>query len=177
MRFGRDPHGAGQINFLVPNGTAVGRQTFVVQVSGMTTHEGSIDIAAAGPGLLTNPNNGADAAAALNKDGSGNGPSSPAGKGEVVVPFGVGPGALDGSVDNGALAPTDPPLRTTSEVEAFVQAESVPVAFSGLAPNLVNAWQLNIAIPADVASTADGRVALFAVSGRINSQPVVIWVQ
>ncbi len=170
--------GAGQVNFLVPNGTAVGRQSFVVQVSGMTTYEGTIDIASASPGLLTNPNNGADAAAALNQDGSVNGPDNPAGKGEVVVLYGVGPGPLDGSVDDGAVAPgAEPFLRTTSDVEVFVQAESVPVGFSGLAPSLVNAWQLNITIPADVAATADGTVAVFAVANRINSQPVLIWVR
>lgn len=169
--------GEGQINFLVPNDAELGQQSFEVTVSGMATYEGTINLIAASPGLLLNPNNGEDSGAVLNQDGTVNGPDNPASSGEVVVIFAVGPGPLSEEPPLGDVAPADPLITTTSDVEVFVSTESAPVGFSGLAPNLVNAWQLNVTVPEGTPTTEAGLVPIFVKSNGIASQPVGIWVQ
>lgn len=166
--------GGGQINFLVPGETPEGRVPFRVEVSGMAIYEGSIQIWPTSPGLLSiNPGDVARPGAVLNQDNTLNSQDNPAAPGEVVQIYGVGADFVELPAD-GAPAPTDRLISTSTPTLAYVSVAEAEVSFSGLAPGLVNAWQLNVIVP-DVAFV-DGQVPVQAEVGGIKTNAVSFWV-
>ncbi|MGH9672987.1 MAG: hypothetical protein ACRD44_07380 [Bryobacteraceae bacterium] len=90
------------------------------------------------PGLFSADNSGIGQAAALNQDGSFNGPGNPAAPGDIVVLFGTGggqtnPGGRDGRI-SGSGAPVG---ELTQEVKATIDGEPAEVLYGGPAPGLV----------------------------------------
>jgi uncharacterized protein (TIGR03437 family) len=156
----------GQINFQVPSGANIGQNSISVRLAdtGELLAAGTLLVAANSPGFFTLSQNGKGQAAALNQDGiTVNGPSNPAPRGSVISLFGTGQGQVSPAVADGAGAPASPLATTvavpTSDAKTcLTQQPSVCVAigttfgniqFSGLAPNYVGLWQLNVQIPMD----------------------------
>jgi uncharacterized protein (TIGR03437 family) len=152
-----------QINMQVPVNTPTGSQG--VAVRRVDTNEllagGVLSVSEAGPGFFTANQNGVGQILALNQDNTQNGPSNPAARGSVVSLFGTGQGPVNPAVASGEPAPGSPPAVTvatpTSDgVTCLTVQPSVCVAigstfgdvlFSGLAPNFVGLWQINVRIP------------------------------
>jgi uncharacterized protein (TIGR03437 family) len=167
--------GGGQINFLVPRETPTGRQAIRVAVSGMTTFEGTVQVFEVSPGLLSlNPGDPAKPGAVLNQDGSINSEQNPASRGEVISIYGVG-ADFEELPENGAVAPDDRLIPTTTETRVFVSVAEAALQFSGLAPGLVNAWQINASIPNE--SFVSGLVPVYASLGNVRTNSVSIWVE
>jgi uncharacterized protein (TIGR03437 family) len=157
-----------QINMQVPVETPPGSQG--VAVRRIDTNEllagGVLSVSEAGPGLFTADQNGLGQALALNQNGSLNGPSNPAARGSVISLFGTGQGPVEPAVASGQPAPGSPlavtaATPTSDGATCLTVQPSVCVAigsmfgdvqFSGLAPNFVGLWQINVRIPEGVIS-------------------------
>lgn len=167
--------GGTQINFVVPGATAnQGKVSIRITVAGNTTYEGTINMWPISPGLLSlNPADAAKPGAVLNQDSTVNSQENPAARGEVVQIFGVG-ADFASLPDDGAAAPGDPPINTATTPTVYISTAEAQVQFSGLAPNLVNAWQLNVFVPDQ--SFIKGQVPITAEIGGLKSNLVSIWV-
>jgi uncharacterized protein (TIGR03437 family) len=152
-----------QVNAIVPYEIAGQSQTVVqVEYQGVMSTGMTLQVASAAPGVFTINFTGSDQAAAVNQDGSVNGPSNPAAKGSYVSIYFSGggetspPGAT-GSVTGLALK------FLTQHVSVTVGGQAATVTFAGAAPTFVDGvGQLNI------------RLAGNAQSGL--AQPVVVTV-
>jgi uncharacterized protein (TIGR03437 family) len=75
----------------------------------------------------------------LNQDFSMNGPANPLPRGQVLVVYATGLGAV---MKQGQLSATAAP------VTAVVNGQELPAEFAGLAPGYVGLYQVNVRIPA-----------------------------
>jgi uncharacterized protein (TIGR03437 family) len=171
--------GEGQINFLVPRETPTGRQPLRVAVSGMTTFEGTVQVFEVSPGLLSlNPGDAAKPGAILNVADDGvrtvNSEQNPARRGQSIEIFGVG-ADFEELPENGAEAPLDRLIATATETKVFVSVAEAALQFSGLAPGLVNAWQINAVVPNE--AFVSGLVPVYASLGNLRTNSVSIWVE
>lgn len=166
-----------QINFLVPMSApdsgpvslmvmrpsaeqilAVGCTT--VQTAGFNTADGSDDrflctdqlqADVASPALFTF-GGGTGQVAALNQDNTVNSPQNPISRGQVLQIFGTGQGRVPNAPPDGMPAAGVTPTIDTPRV--LVGTGFVPdanILYSGLAPDLIGVWQINVKIPDNVA--------------------------
>lgn len=146
----------GQINAQVPFNVAPGAVNVQVTSAGQTTAAQQVQVAAVSPGVFT-----------TNQAGSGDGdilhaqtfqlvtPGNPAVPGEFVLVFGTGFGATNPAVASGMPAPSDPPASTQMTPTVSVNGIPATFNFSGLAPNFVGLYQLNIQVPANTPAGAN----------------------
>ena len=131
-------------SFLEPGFSPV----IVIESGGLVSHDIVVDMPEAAPGFFTFDSSGSGQAAALNQDGSVNGPDNPARPGSVVVLFGTGLGPLDGPVEDGAV--TTGLSRATLPVTAQVAGLEAEVFYAGSAPGMISGvMQVNVKTPAD----------------------------
>jgi uncharacterized protein (TIGR03437 family) len=146
--------GPDQINFVVPmaapqTGTA---DLQVVQTAGgRVLGDTTVEMVAADPGIFSLTGNGIGTAAAVNQDGTINGPTNPAIAGQTIQIFGTGQGFVAGAPPDGT-APTGP-LQSSIAPTVIIGPDIITgtgIAYSGLAPGEVGVWQLNVVIPNDI---------------------------
>jgi uncharacterized protein (TIGR03437 family) len=146
-----------QINLVVPlEAPTSGNATLnVSRVStGQILASALVPMGPASPGLFTLDASGSGQVAAVNQDGSINGPSHPAPWNSIVSFYGTGSGLVPNEPADG-VAPTGA-LSTPTSPQVVVGDQYVPagnVTYSGLAPGLVGVWQLNVKIPNTVVPT------------------------
>jgi len=163
---------SGQINFLIPYQAAPGVRSVRVRTSGATL-DGVVRVIPAAPGVFVADNSVTPPRGAiLNQDFSVNSAGSPARPGQVIQIFGTGPGALDGSIADGAAAPRSPLLRTRSTPQVFIGGVAADVQFSGLAPDFVGLWQVNAFVPNQ--PFVNGRVAVQIFMDGVDSNEVTV---
>ena len=125
-----------QINAQVPPGIAPGVHTLRVRsVYGVAQQ--SVGVSAIAPAIFLTGNSGMGAV--LNQDFSMNGPANPLPRGQVLVVYATG---------LGAVARQGPLSVTTAAVTAVVNGQELPAQFAGLAPGYVGLYQVNVPIPA-----------------------------
>lgn len=78
--------------------------------------------------------------------------SDPAERGEAVIVYATGLGAVEPALPSGQPAPLRPLSLTVEEPTVTIGGRPAPVLFSGLAPTLVGVYQLNVQIPDDAPS-------------------------
>jgi uncharacterized protein (TIGR03437 family) len=125
-----------QINAQVPPGIAPGVHSLRVR-SAYGVAQQSINVSAVAPAIFLMGNSGMGAV--LNQDFSMNGPANPLPRGQVLVVYATGLGAV---ARQGQLSVTSVP------VTAVVNGQELPVEFAGLAPGYVGLYQVNVPIPA-----------------------------
>jgi uncharacterized protein (TIGR03437 family) len=76
--------------------------------------------------------------------------ANPAARGEVVVIYATGLGAVDPPVPTGSQAPLSPLSRTVVTPMVTIGGMSADVLFSGLTPGYAGLYQINVRIPEDV---------------------------
>jgi uncharacterized protein (TIGR03437 family) len=141
-----------QINLQVPNATpAAGTAEMIVQrrSTGQVLAAGAVPMSAVSPALFTGSASGTGQAAAVNEDGSINGPTSPARPGTVLSLYGTGTGVLPGGPADGEAAVGI--IETDEKPVVLLNNAALPadsVLFSGAAPGFVGLWQINLRIPA-----------------------------
>jgi len=139
-----------QINFLLPNGAPSSGtvELQVVQAStGRVVAAGQLPMSEASPGLFLNTAAGPLQAAAVNQDGSLNGPSSQLPRGQVITLFATGAGHIPGAPEDGSVAQGLTP--TAGDTKVFIAArvhEGGEILYSGLAPGLLGLWQINVQV-------------------------------
>ncbi len=161
---------ATQVNAIVPYEIA-GQAQVAMQVSYQISTSAvlTLQVAAAAPGVFTVSKTGSGQAAAINQDGSLNGPSNPALKGSYVSVYFTGggqtsPAGVTGSVNSEVLKYL---LQTPS---VTVGGQTAQVAFAGAAPAYVDGLnQLNIRLSTD---TPSGSQPISITAAGVNSPPV-----
>ncbi len=177
-----------QINFLVPmdaptSGTA---DLLIVRTdTGQVLSNSPVQMDRVSPGLFTLPQTGSGQAAAINQDGTINGPANPAPRGSIVAFYGTGQGVVPGAPPDGAAPTGETP--TSQKPQVIIGIAPVPpenVTYSGLAPGLPGVWQVNVKIPDTVApttSTVQTQVVMVLNSipsgGGGFGRPVTMWVK
>ena len=142
-----------QLSFPLPGNLAAGAYTLKV-VSRFGTAEQEIVLLQNSPALFYSP---PGQAAALNEDGSLNGPSNPARRGRALVLYGAG------------FAAGDEP------VEAFLEGVKADVLYAGPAPGFPGVSQINLVVPGPV-PPGPARSLLLRQAGR-QTNPVTIAIQ
>jgi uncharacterized protein (TIGR03437 family) len=146
----------GQINLQVPYELAGRSVTRVaVTIDGLDPVEMQLPLREAAPGIF----------AALNQNGTLNGPQNPADRGSVVQLYLTGQGVLDPPLPTGAAAPLEPPFPVpVLPVRVTMDGLEAPVLFAGAAPGFVGLTQVNAAVPAELRPSAEVNVALLVGS-------------
>jgi uncharacterized protein (TIGR03437 family) len=100
--------------------------------------------------------------------------SNPAAAGSLVSIYCTGLGAVTDQPPTGAPAPVTPLAETTTKPTVVIGGAPASVQFSGLAPGLVGAYQVNAVVPS---SSATGDAVPVTISiGGITSNTVTIAV-
>jgi uncharacterized protein (TIGR03437 family) len=151
-----------------------GRQSTRVQVENATNRSEVMDLIVsqdASPGIFTLDASGRGQAAALNENGTVNGPGNPAGQGSIIVLFATGEGQTRPAGQDGRIIATD--LRVPIlPVAVNIGGVPVEVLYAGSAPNLVSGMmQVNVRLNPAVPRGADVPVELRV--GPAPSQPGV----
>jgi uncharacterized protein (TIGR03437 family) len=124
-----------------------------------------------GQGIIWSANNGMLAApvGALSQE------SQPAAAGSAIAFYATGLGAVTNQPASGAAALSDPLSQTTATPTVTIGGESARVLYSGLAPQLVGVYQVNVVIPAGIA--AGSAVPLTLTIGGVVSNAVTLAVE
>jgi uncharacterized protein (TIGR03437 family) len=152
-----------QINAEVPLTMAPGVHSLRVQsVYGSSQQPVTVSAVAPGIFLIANPPVGAITDQNFNLVG----PSNPLPRGQSMVIFATGLGAV---TQSGQLS------RTNAPVTVVLNGTELPVSFAGLAPGFIGLYQVNVAIPA---GTPPGLgIPLTLKVGGQQSNPVLVALQ
>ncbi len=166
---------ADQVNAIVPWMTAAGETLgteIVVERGGETSDIGYVTASPTAPGLFTADSSGDGQAAALNQDGSVNGPQNPAAPGEIVVFYGTGGGLTTATPIDGAAA--EGPAELLAEVEVRIGFQPAQVLYAGAAPGLVHGViQLNVLMDPELPVSAATPVDLWIGGVQSPGAPTV----
>jgi uncharacterized protein (TIGR03437 family) len=138
-----------QVNFQVPWETALGPATVTVAVNGGASNAVTVNVLGAAPGLFSTSSG---QAIVQNSDYTLNSPSNPAKVGSTIVAYLSGSGAVSPPVADGAIAPIGTLVYLNSGSSATIGSSTAQVAFAGLAPGFVGLVQVNIVVPAGLAT-------------------------
>ncbi len=109
-----------------------------------------------------------------NSDGSVNSAANPAARGDFVVIYGTGGGVTSPVGTTGGLWADAPLASLTLPVAISIGGESAGVIYSGSAPTLLSGFfQINVRIPADLASSAATSLILNIGNGQ-TTVPVAV---
>jgi uncharacterized protein (TIGR03437 family) len=150
-----------QVNFVLPGAAEPGNQLLRIE-SAFGSREVGIVVEETAPAVFAQGGRGI----VVNRDGSLNAPATPARRGEVMVIYATGLGALE---QRGQLAVTR--RAVTVEVEGI----PLVVDYAGAAPGLAGINQINARIPASLPPGIDLR--LVVKQGDRSSPPVLVTIQ
>ena len=141
-----------QLNAVVPQSVAGGSSVDVVVThGGHVSSTWNLPISSTDPALFTLDGSGHGQAAALNSDGTLNGPSNPAVRGKFITLFGSGFGEWNQLVPDGAVIDSSQTTVKTP-VTVTLGGTDAKVLYAGGAPGLVNGVVVvNAEIPLGVA--------------------------
>jgi uncharacterized protein (TIGR03437 family) len=149
--------GTDQINFVVPanapqNGTA--DVQVVETATGRVLGDTTVVMFPVSPGVFTQTATGSGAGVIANQDGTLNTPTNPAAPGSIVTIYLTGQGYISGMPADGAApsAALSTPYTPTVYVGGANFVPPGNVKYSGLAPEQVGVWQINVQIPNDAVS-------------------------
>jgi uncharacterized protein (TIGR03437 family) len=164
---------AGQLNVQVPYGVPVNTQyQLTVQRGNTLSLPEPLVVAAAQPGIFTVNESGTGQGVIMKSDGVTLAePGTPASIGETVVIYCTGLGAVTPAVTEGSPAPFAPLAWTVNPVTVTIGGVAAPApSFYGLTPGLAGLYQVNVAVPAGIA-TGDAVPVVLSVAGQ--SSPAV----
>lgn len=101
--------------------------------------------------------------------------SNPAAAGSAVVLYCTGLGPVTNQPPTGSAARADPPSETTTVPTVTIGGAGAQVTFSGLAPDYVGLYQVNVVVPS--AASKGAAVPLVLSAGGVASNTVTIAVQ
>jgi uncharacterized protein (TIGR03437 family) len=167
----------GQVNAQVPYGLPSNTQQHVVVRKGnQFSVPESFTVADAQPGIFTLSREGSGQGIVLKSDQSTlAAPATPADRGEVIVIYATGLGAVTPDVPSGTPAPADP-ARTVNQVTVDIGGQSAEVLFSGLTPGFAGLYQVNAVVPAN-APVGDAIPVRLTVAGQSSPEVVTIAIR
>ena len=128
-----------QINFQAPRQTAISQVLVEARVAGKTIARATMTVIPTAPGLF----------AVLNQDSKPNSATNPAKRGQVLQIYATGQGEVSPAVEDGAAPAADKLSVTAATPTVAIGGKPAKVQFSGLAPDFVGVWQLNVVVPDD----------------------------
>jgi uncharacterized protein (TIGR03437 family) len=150
-----------QISFLVPFAVSGSTASVIVKNSTGTSNTVTLPLATTSPGIYSTDLSGAGDGVILHADYSLVTSTSPATRGETVLVYLTGLGAVTPAVADGVAAPASPlslvNLRS-QQLAVDLDGEPAPIQFAGLAPGFPGLYQINVTIPKDLMSL--GQVAM-----------------
>ena len=161
-----------QINFQLPFllfGHAAAR--IVVQVNGVRSEAGDVQIQPWAPGIF---NFGANRAVAANANGGMNAAGNPTPVDSLLTVYLTGQGVVAPDWPAGRAAPSFPLVWAPSDLVVTIGGVEARVQFFGLAPGLAGVAQLNI-FPA--AGTPSGDQLLVVRVGGVASNAAIVTIQ
>ena len=143
---------AGQVNAqlpfeLAPNATVLG----TVRVDGIPSQQPfQVSVSPFSPALFSLSEDGLGPGAILHANGALVSADNAAQAGETVLLFGTGLGTVTNQPDTGQAASANPLSKTMTTPTVTIGGREAPVEFSGLAPNFVGLYQVNVVIPSEL---------------------------
>jgi uncharacterized protein (TIGR03437 family) len=157
---------AGQVGAVVPYAVAGGTVQVVAQAAGTSSAPVSVALAATAPGVFTVDGSGHGQAAAVNQDGTPNGPGKPATAGSVLSLFATGEGQTSPAGMDGRTAGAVPP-KPLAPVVVQIGGVAATVQYAGGAPGAIaGVMQVNVLVPGGVSGTAPVTVAVGGASSQ-----------
>jgi uncharacterized protein (TIGR03437 family) len=155
----------GQINAQVPYDLPVNTQHQLIVRRGATLSvPEQFVVAAAVPGIFTRNERGFGQGAIFRTDGSRAEPGTPARKGEEVIIYCTGLGAVNPPVEPGDAAP-DPPPDVIAEVGVTIGGVRAEVKAAALSPGVAGRYQIRVIVPEQTA-TGDEVPVVVTAGGR-----------
>ena len=166
----------GQINAQVPYDLPVNTQHQLLVRRGATLSvPEQFVVADAQPGIFTRNERGFGQGTITKTDGSTFAePATPASRGEEVIIFCTGLGAVTPALEPGQAAP-DPAPRVVAEVQVTIGGRNAEVRFAGLTPGTAGRYQVRVIVPPD-APSGDAVPVVVTAAGR-SSQTVTMAIR
>jgi len=102
---------------------------------------------------------------AINANGTGQAPNSPAKPGDYLTVYVTGLGAVSNQPADGAASPANPLASATATVTATIGGQTANVSFAGLVPGSVAFYQVNVQVP----NLANGTYPLVITQGGVQN--------
>jgi uncharacterized protein (TIGR03437 family) len=155
---------ANQLGAIVPYSVSGSSATVAVSSGSQQSNIVTMPVAASSPGVFTASQNGLGPALIQHADYTLVSEASPAKRGETVVIYLTGLGAVSPSIATGTAAPVNPLSVVSGPVAVYINGVPALITFQGLTPNLVALYQINVVVPAGAGAgtvplaiqTADG---------------------
>jgi uncharacterized protein (TIGR03437 family) len=138
----------GQISAIVPY--AIGSTIAQIQVINNNVPSNTVTefVNLTAPGVFTVPPGGVSHGAVLHGDYSLVTEQNPAQIGETVAVYLTGLGTVNPTIQDGSAGPAS--SQTTNTIAADIGGQTATIGYSGLAPDLVGLYQINLTIPSGV---------------------------
>ncbi len=139
---------ANQISALVPFATSGPTADIVIRQGNVESNRVVVPVSRTSPGIYSLTQNGIGPGAILKSDFSVVSSTNAARRGDTVLIYLTGLGALNPTLADGAAAPTTSLLRVTEAVNVYIGGVRATVSFAGAAPGFAGLYQLNVVVPA-----------------------------
>jgi len=139
--------GPSQVSALVPYATPQGTARVSVVAGGAKSEDVEVRVAATAPGVFSTQQTGFGPGAILKADYTLVTPSNRANRGDVVLVFLTGLGAVTPPVPDGAASSLTVLSNANAAVNVYVGGVKARVLFKGIAPGYAGLYQLNVEIP------------------------------
>ncbi len=163
----------GQIGIQIPVETTGATATLIVKAEGLSSAPQTIALEPAAPGIFTIASDGRGAGSITHTNGLPVSAANPAARGEALVLYATGLGAMTPAVATGTIAPSTSRLAT----QPVLTVGGVPatVSFAGQSGCCVGLNQINFTVPASAPTGA--AVAVVVSSGAKNSNTVTLAIK
>ena len=151
---------SGQINCLVPYAVTGSSATIVVTSGGIVSNSVTVPLSKTSPGIFSADTSGAGNGIIVHLDGTLVTSAVPAKKGETLVMYLTGLGALTSPLADGTGSPGANSAAAT--VTVFVNGTQVPTSnfYAGAGVQFPGLYQINFTVPATLATTGAVPVAI-----------------
>ena len=173
---------ATQVFAVVPYSLTGPTASIVLTSGGTNSNTVTVPVAATSPGVASQTQNGIGAAAITHADNRLVTPLAPALRGETVVVYLTGLGAVTPPVPDGTAAPSKTLSKTSSVQTIYLNGDcpNAPncdasnIVYQGLAPGFAGLYQVNFTIPLTAAAGAAIPLAIQTTNGFADMVTIAI---
>ena len=138
---------ATQISALVPFATSGSTADIVVRAGNQDSNRVVVPVSRTSPGIYATTQNGIGAGAILKADFTIVSPTNAPRRGDTVLIYLTGLGALNPALSDGAAASSSILSRIVDSVNVYIGGHRATVSFAGAAPGFAGLYQINVVIP------------------------------